>query len=329
MTTPQPLRSEPGESRAGRHYEESTLFQGIRFLRRHWKGFALWAFIGFAVGAGWSFLIAPRFRATARIALPPTPSRPSLGAFGSLQAMFGLTLGSGNYSPEFIRSLVRGRNMVDSVLVTPADAEQPDGRTLAEYLLDDDSLDAREFADARETLRGRLSADLEVRTGVIALSFWDTAPEVADRGVRALLQELNRQLIGHQRTFALARREYLAQRVADAQAQLAKSERELAAFRETNRNVRNSPLLQLEAERLNRRVSMALQFYTSLQEQLDAAELELRSDIPQLMIVEDPEVPVRKFFPRRRIMALAAAALAAFLYATWVTLRPLSRPAAG
>jgi hypothetical protein len=47
------------------------------------------------------------------------------------------------------------------------------------------------------------------------------------------------------------------------------------------------------------------------------------------MIVEDPEVPVRKFFPRRRIMALAAAALAAFLYATWVTLRPLSRPAAG
>jgi uncharacterized protein involved in exopolysaccharide biosynthesis len=243
--------------------------------------------------------------------------------------MFGLTLGSGNYSPEFIRSLVRGRNIVDSVLVMPADAEHPDERTLAEYLVGDDSLDAREFTSAREAFSRRLSADLEVRTGVIALSFWDTDPQVADRGLRALLKELNQQLIGHQRTFALARREYLAERVADAQAQLARSEREVAAFREANRDVRNSPLLQLEAEQLNRRVSMALQSYTSLQEQLDAAELEMRSDIPQLMIVEDSEVPVRKFFPRRRIMALAAAALAALLYATWVTLRPLSRRAAG
>lgn len=323
MTKPHPLRPSNETQDDGREYRQSSLYAGFRFVRVRWKLFLAWAFGGFVIGAALSYAVAPRFKSAARIALPPTPSRgtlSSLGALGSLGSAFGLSLGSGNYSPEFIMALVRGRNIIDSVLqvlVAPNDTVLP----LAHYLGGDDSLSARAFDGARESFRGRLGTDLEIRTGIVGLSFWDTDPETATVVLQALLDETNRQLIAFQRNHAMARRDYLADRVAEAYAQLTEREEELAEFREANRNVANSPILQLEAERLNRRVSMTLDSYRALQDQLDAAELEMRSDIPELMIVENPEVPVRKFFPRRRIMALAFALLAALGYGVWAATR--------
>jgi uncharacterized protein involved in exopolysaccharide biosynthesis len=328
--SPQPLRPPPPESETPA-YRKSVLYGGVRFALRHWRRLALFAIVGFAVGAGGSYLFAKRFQANARVALPPTGGQSALGALSAFQSAIGFALPTDNYSPEFITALVTGRNVVDSVLLRPL-AAGGGGRSAAEYLGDDDALDGEEFADVRKTFVDRLTASLDVRSGIVYLAFWDTDPVAARAMLQALLDEINRQLISFQRAFALARRDYLAERVAETYRQLSEREAALATFRQTNREISNSPLLQLEADRLNRRVTMALESYRTLQNQLDAAELEVRSDIPQLMVVESPIVPVRKYFPRRSVFALVGAALgllvAAGLAAARERRRPLSPAAA-
>lgn len=307
---------------AGTSYRDSSLYQGVRFLRSRWKQLGLWALVGFVIGAALSFVFAPRFEATARVALPPTRNQLNFGALSSLSAMFGVSVGRGSrYSPEFVMAMVGSRNVVDSLLELYPTAE--DGRlsqTLAQYLIGEDSLSTRQYDDAREMFSARVGTDLDVRTGIVRLSFWDTDPQLAATTLQTLLDEANNQLIAFQRNYALARRDYLTDRVAEQYEMLALSERELAEFREANREA-NSPLLRLEVERLSRRVGMALESYMALQTQLDAAELEVRSDIPELMIVESPQVPVRKSFPSRRRFAMGFALLALIVYGAITAVR--------
>ena len=323
MTTTPRLQPEADlPERSGTSYRDSSLYQGVRFIRSRWRQLGLWTFVGFVIGAALSFALAPRFEATARVALPPTPSQLNIGALSSLSAWFGGSAGGGaRYSPEFVMAIVESRNVVDSLLKMYPTAEEGHlSQTLAQYLMDEDSLTPRQYDDAQEIFTTRVGADLDVRTGIVQLSFWDTDPLLAATTLQSLLDEANNQLIAFQRNYAVSRRDYLAERVAEQYELLAQSEGELAEFREANREA-NSPLLQLEAERLSRRVGMALESYMALQTQLDAAELEVRSDIPELMIVESPQVPVRKSFPSRRRFALGFALLALIVYGVITAVR--------
>ncbi len=320
MSNPQPVRAASQTSR--QTFRDSTLYYALTVLLANWKPITALAVMGFVVGVGLSFLFAPRYRATGRVALPPSQARPNLSFTSSLPAILGLSLRSGNFSPEFIAALAGGRNVVDSVLTISVASVVDSPATLAAYLADEDAIDRSSRTKAREAFTRRFVADLDVRTGMVEMSFWDQEPAVAVAALRALMTETNEQLSAFQRTFAVARRDYLQERVAESYERLSSQEQELAHFRETNRDVRNSPLLQLEGERLNRRVDMALGEYRALQEQLDAAELEVRSDIPQLMVVEDPEVPVHKFFPKRRYFALGFAFLGVVVFALWSVARP-------
>ncbi len=321
-TAPRRQPDADAPEQAGTSYRDSSLYQGVWFLRSRWRQLGLWSFVGFVIGAALSFAFAPRFEATTRVALAPTGNQMNLGALSSLSAGFGISMGGGDrYSPEFVMVMVGSRNVVDSLLeMYPTAEEGRLSRTLAQYLIGEDSLTPRQYEVARERFTARVGMDLDVRTGVVRLSFWDTDPLLASTTLQLLLDEANNQLIAFQRNYAVARRDYLAERVAEQNELLAKSERELAEFREVNRAA-NSPLLQLEAERLSRRVGMALESYMALQTQLDGAELEVRSDIPELMIVESPQVPARKSFPSRARFALSFAVLALMVYGAITVLR--------
>lgn len=298
----------PGSTDAVELLGASYAGRGLSLVSLHWRSIAAIAVAGFAVGATASLLVNPRFRADARLASPPAQGRPQLAALGSLASTFGISLGSGEYSAEFLAASLRARDVLDSMLLLPMSAfgSSATKPNLALYLGDADSLTGRRFEAARRTLQQRLSTDLDYRSGIVSVAYWDTDPVVAATLLDTLITRVNGQLIRFQRRYAAARRDYLEERVAAAQEDLSARERESVSFQQRNRIV-NSPALQLEADRLARRVDMALGVVQGLQRQLDEAELMVRSDIPQVMLVESPVVPVRKFFPPRKAFALLGA----------------------
>jgi len=310
---------------------ESSLlgFSVSNILAYRWR-LLLIAILGFGAGAGGSFLLTPRFRANAKLASPPTSTRSqlgSLGSLGSLAGAIGISVGGSQYSPEFLASALRGRDVVDSVLALPLTAMQlPDsGRSVALYITDTDSMTPRRLESARERFQQRLTVDLDVRSGILTVSFWDHEPTFAAAMLDTLIARVNLQLIRFQRHFAEARRDYLATRVAASQGDLAERERALAAFHEQNRVI-NGPILQLQADRLTRRVDMSLAVFQALQRQLDEVELEVRSEIPQLMVVEHPVVPARKWFPPRRLLALLGAIVPCSVWVLLKAWRDARRP---
>lgn len=319
----------PTRQQAAQAVIQGSVLTGIiSFAIRHWGQLLATVVIGGAMGVGLSFLFQPRFRSTAQIAPPPVSAGGSFlpEGLGSIATSLGISVaGGGRYSPEFITALIESRDVVDSVLLQDLSPTGRTGATMATYLARRGNLTPRQFWNTRKTFLNRLDLSLDVRSGVISLSFWDVDPQIAELVLRRLLEEADSKLIESEHVFASARRDYLRARSAEFQRRLAMAEDSLTGFQIRNRSIQNSPMLQLEGERLSRRVALAQEMNIAVEKQLEAAELQVLSDVPRLAIVEHPNAPSKKYFPRRSLWALSgiglAVALLLFRFLGWDDLR--------
>lgn len=287
--------------------EESVIAVGLRFLLTHYRSLLLWSVASAIAGTALSFAFSPRYTSEMQVSVAPSDlgAMASQSGLSSIASSFGLSLAGGNgYSPEFIAALTGSRDITDSVLNSAV--RQPDGRTkLFQYIADDDSLTAKQYALIREKYLNRLSVNLDVRSEIVTITFWANDAAIARQVLDTLLSRINDKLIANERALARARRDYLASRVRESQAALDSAEDDLTRFHERNRALDNSPALQLESDRLARKVDASLQLTLDLRRQLDAAQLQILSNVPKLITVEAPDAPALKSFPHRKTWFVA------------------------
>ncbi len=87
--------------------------------------------------------------------------------------------------------------------------------------------------------------------------------------------------------------EYLDQKIALAKIDLEYNEEKLKLFRERNRNVDNSPSLQLTGERLQRDVEIQKGIFLTLKQQLELAKIEEVQKSSFVQILDYPSLPLR------------------------------------
>lgn len=233
---------------------------------------------------------------TARSAIVPEASDTRAMPLAGLAAQFGVSLSgsSGGESVDFYSRLLRSRQLLEAAglsryrFVTEIGGEEVLEGTLLELY----DVEGEHQRDRVRRLVDRLLEDVEVSTdvranllGIATTAPWPLLAEALNQRLLDLMGEFN---LEKRQSKAAAERQFVEARMAEARSDLASAEAELRSFREQNRRLGASPELELEAQRLEREVSLRQQVYTSLAQAYEQARIDEVRNTPVFTVVDPP-----------------------------------------
>jgi uncharacterized protein involved in exopolysaccharide biosynthesis len=230
--------------------------------------------------------------------LPSSP-RSASGGLSGLAAQFGVALPAGDapsIPTQVYADLLKSRDLLGHLLETRfSDPDSPEvKRSLVDLLEVKGGTPERRRDQGIRLLQRRVAASNNARTGVVSFSVTVRNPKLAHAIASRLLELVSTFNLEKRQSRASAERRFTAQRLADVQRDLRKTEEDLQGFLRRNRGGSTSPDLAFERGRLERAVTLQQQVYTSLAQSLEQAKIEEVRDTPVITLIEAPEVPVRR-----------------------------------
>ena len=173
-------------------------------------------------------------------------------------------------------------------------------------------------ASALGKLDGRISVN-GGKSGLITVEVLMEEPSIAADMANTMYPAIMDFTIETQSKQAKLNREFIEGRQVEVKEQLIEFEDVLKVFRERNRNIQQSPQLQLELGRLMREVEIKTQVYITLQQQYELARVEEVKETPSVVILDEGKVAVQKDKPKRKLIVIFAM-LTGGMFALGITL---------
>jgi len=242
-------------------------------------------------------LLGPRTYSVSASFIPQS-DRGSLSGAASLAAQFGVRVPGINpgETPDFYADLLRSDQLLRAVVLTPYRVIEDDdtlGGTLIDFYQIAESTPERSREAAVRKLRDDLAVSVALKTGMVTLRVkarqGALALQIADRA----LDLVNAFNLETRQTQAGAERKFIEERLDSAKAELRSAEDRLQRFLQTNRDLRSSPQLAFEYDRLQRDVAMRQQVYTTLEQGYEQARIDEVRNTPVITVVEQPILPAR------------------------------------
>lgn len=228
----------------------------------------------------------------------PVTATVGSGQLGGLVGRLGLNLSGGGEKPlEFYGAIVTSQELlIDAAgahYEAVVDGDTVRGSLADIYGIDGDSERARAIA-AAGVLKHAVSSEVNLRTGLVAVRTQAATRDLAVQLNETILELVNQFNVEKQQSQASAQRQFIEQRLTDAQRDLEAAEERLQRFLERNRRYEDSPALRFEAARLQRRVDQRQQVVISLAEAHEQAGIDEMRSTPVITVVETPASSVRR-----------------------------------
>jgi uncharacterized protein involved in exopolysaccharide biosynthesis len=223
----------------------------------------------------------------------PHVSTGGANRFVGLAAQFGVDIsaisGSGE-SVQFYAKLTKSREVLKETVTTRyrIDDASPPATLLQIWDIGGDTEEERVMA-AVEKLREQITTSTDLEAGTVALRTVALTPDLAEQVNARLLALINSFNLNKRQTQAAAERQFIEQRLSSAEAELEAAEDELKEFLENNRTYQDSPQLAFEAARLQRRVDLRQQVFTSLSQMFEQARIDEIRNTPLITVLEHPQ----------------------------------------
>ena len=277
---------------------------------RRWRLIAVAVVLSGALFTVAAVLLPPVYRSEASFVSNAGGGLKLPGSLGGLSGLAGMATQMGvdvgsdaAESPGFYLQLLRSRELLTRLL----ESRFPDERTASPA----DSarlVDLMDFGDERAAARRmelgvkQLRDDIVVRADnrINMVSFDVDMPTallsaaVANRAA-ALVEEFNRE---QRSTKARAKRQFVGERLAEADRELRVAEDRHRNFLAQNRQYLRSPTLTAEERRLERRMMEAGEMAASLRREYETARIEEVNDAPVVTMVDSAVAPQRPRWPR-------------------------------
>lgn len=302
----QPSGHDANAESTGSSPEQLTAFQLLNSLLRHRRAILLAALVGAFFLVTSTLLEAPHYTSTA--SFTPESRAVEASRLSGLASQIGIQVptGEAGQSPQFYADLLVGRALLRETVLTKYELNeksnrpdaQPGRGNLVDFLEVEAETRPLAVANAIDALRERISVSGDPETAVVELSVTTRWPELSQQVADRMLELVNDFNLERRQTQAAAEREFVENQVARAESALHAVEDSLQKFLEQNRRYENSPELRFEYERLQRRVRLRQQVYTSLSESYQQAKIEEVRNTPVITVVEPPELSARPE-PRR------------------------------
>lgn len=325
--------------------DEVSLFQLVNVLLRHrWKvvGVPLVLAAGVVV---WTVLQPPTFTSNATLMPSAGTGEGQFSRLSGVASQFGINVPGqqAGQSPQFYADLLTSRRLLEETVVSEyevasgrggedaspspegAKADGTSGRGFGKEtltLVDLYDLERRHRTHAVAVAARRLERDISVstnsETGVVDLSVKTRWPGVSQQVADRLIDLVNRFNNKVRQSQAAAEADFVEDRLAKAERELRSAEDSLQAFLMRNVSWQQSPELRLQHDRLQRRVNLKQQVYTSLATRYEEAQIAKVKSTPVVTTVSRPQIPARpdpRRLPVRVLLALVLGTVAGALWA--------------
>lgn len=292
--------------------DEVSLFELLSRAKHRWRAVLTASLTCFALTVVVTLVRGARYTVSTSFLLQGG-TQPTAAA--GLAARFGVVLpqndpgqsaqfyGSLAQSNEVLRRLVQANYSVDSVAP---------GTDLLELFESEGRTRDERVEDAIQELRHALRITLTEETGLVRINVTTRWRSVSLQVASNMLEVLDSFNIARRQRSAAAERVFTEAQSQEAEASLRAAEDSLQVFLENNRRFQSSPELVVQHDRLVRSISMRQAQYTSLEQALDAAELDEVRNTPLIAVVEPPRAPARadrRFLLVKGLMALIIGAI--------------------
>lgn len=239
---------------------------------------------------------------TATAVFMPQLAQRSTSALAGLAAQFGMPvvgMGGGD-NIAFYAELPTSRELLRDLALTefrfapkghPADTTA--GALVGLLGAGGDSPQER-LHNTIDILGKRVAASPDLKTGLVTLEVTASSPELAELMTRRVLDLLNDFNMRRRQSQAGAERRFIEDRMRETRRELDSAEASLEYFLEQNRRYQESPRLAFLAARLQRRIDLQQQVYTSLAKLYEDARIEEVRNTPVITIVDRPEDGARR-----------------------------------
>lgn len=305
-----PPAREPHQQQAPRPGAHSDLLPAfLELLARQWRIVVGVPLVVLIVVVAALLMMPRRYTSSASFIVEAAPNG-GMGGAMAIISQLNPNLAGGD-SPKFYVDLVQSRPVLENLLalVPKERCGQPGSPTVLERLHPSGDTPLERLTSGVHTLADRVESSYDLRTGVIAVSVEADCPLLAKELTDSLIAAVNSFNVDRRQTRAKLRREFAEAQATEAEAALRAAEDQLAGFLATNRVIA-SPQLQLENDRLQRRVSMRNEVASTLRREASTARLDEINSMPALTVIDPPDTPIRASYPKRRVVAVAAAVLA-------------------
>lgn len=308
------LEPEPTATRSGDN-RDISMFELLTPLVRNWKLIFGTAAACAVVAAVLLLLQRPVYTAETSFT-PETPNTSGLAS--SLVGLTGLAgqlgLGdamSGGASPEFFARLLHSREVLRATLQT--EFPEPGSPGTRRQLLDLLEINGKNLEERLQVGALRLTQATETQvdqsTGIVTLSVEMNSPELAAAIANRMLELLNEFNLERRQSQSHEQRRFTGDRLREAEQDLREAERAQLRFLQNNRMYQGSPLLEFQAEQLQRTVQLKQEVFLTLTKAHEEARIAEVRDTPVLTVVDPAVPPAKRSRPRRTLgVTLAFAA---------------------
>ncbi len=275
--------SDPNSTQAGQR--PMSLAAPLTVLLRH-----VWLIVGLALGTGvvtgvWVLLTRKHM---AESSFRPEGSSGQAEGIANLMGDLGFSL-PGMKDPEsvdFYSKLLRSRALIGEAVRSSYRVATPGGDSVVGTLVEIYGMGQR---DAEKRLAKRVRVSVDRAANVVTIQARARWPELAEALNRRLLDLVNRFNVESRRSTAAAQRDFLAGRLDESRAELEAAEEELRLFLDKNRLWQDSPELVFEERRLQRRVALRQELYTTVMQGYEEARMDAVRSTPVITTIQAPE----------------------------------------
>jgi uncharacterized protein involved in exopolysaccharide biosynthesis len=300
--------------------EEVSLADLVRPLAHRWK---LLVGLPLALGllAGLLSLVLPSVY-TAQTTITPVASTSgfsgnALSSLAGLAGQLGMTTGGGgSVTPDFISSVLKSREVLTATLESRFQNGEGQELPLLDILRVKGRNPAERLSRAVRLFGSAVQTKVDRATGIVTLTVKARDPrlaaDVANR-MRVILNDFN---LDRRQSQSREQARFTKERLAQAETELRDAEAAQLRFLQTNRDYRNSPLLDFEASRLQRAVDLRQEVYVSLVKSYDEARISEVRDTPVITTIDSAVPPDHRSSPRPLLntaVAILAGGLLAFV----------------
>jgi uncharacterized protein involved in exopolysaccharide biosynthesis len=287
---------------------ELRVFSLAAILLRRWRLTVLFPIVATAVSVVVVLILPSRY--TVETSFVPQSDADAIPAsLANLAGQFGLEVPrSSSLPPKFYEDLLTTRAILEQVLAEPLGALNPTDQDLSlrQWL----SISGSDMQDsiyrAAKYMRKHIDTDLNRETGLVTLEVTLRDPEITTKVATDFLRAVEQFNTHTRQSQARERRRFVQSRITDIETELREAEDRLRDFYESNRRFRDSPALVFVEQRLQSRVSLLQDLLLTLRQEYETARVDEVNDTPLVTIVQNPVVPTRRSWPRRRLVVIAA-----------------------
>ena len=271
------------------------------------------------LGILYALFATPLYKSTITM-YPSSESIADLSQLQGMASMFGMNMG-GRESTFHIPDIINSRTLQAKIIYKKWDTElfssPVDLITFwgindnSKFLLNplkwfsrsDENMNLKWESAALEKLADRISVN-ENKTGLINVDILMEDSELSAQIANYIYAGLVEFTNNNHFESAKLNREFIQERQSEVKEILIVSENKLKEFRSKNREVIDSPQLQLELERFMRDVEIQTQVFITLQQQYELARIEEVKETPSVVVLDKGFPSVYKDSPKRKLILI-------------------------